>query len=446
MCGQARWEPAMGISASARSASAGARRIDRRDRVERDDSRHRASASERESREAHRRPEVMTCRPCLASGASLACSRARTPRSRSCGRRSVGTGKAAHVGRPAGYPAALVGQPAGRYGAVRGLSRCSQRGWRWQRAHSGGCGVRQNSNRNCPQSSVICVLHRVICPKNCLQLSAIVLHNPQRFVETVAMRTGKLNARKVATAKPGKYGDGGGLWLYVGPNSKSWVYRYMIRGRAREIGLGSFDNLTLEKAREKARTLREGVHQKPEDGGPVDPLHERQAAEIRQGIKELTFRQCADDYLAAHRHTWKSAKHRQQWENTLATQVHPIIGDLPIKTINRDMVVRVLQPIWHERQETARRVRMRLQTVIDYAIARKVFDGENPATLGPIKLLLGKQTDAVQHQKALRYEQIHGFVSELRQHDGIGSEPLEWLILTATRTSETLLADWSEID
>ena len=110
------------------------------------------------------------------------------------------------------------------------------------------------------------------------------------------------------------------------------------------------------------------------------------------------------------------------------------------------MVVRVLQPIWHERQETARRVRMRLQTVIDYAIARKVFDGENPATLGPIKLLLGKQTDAVQHQKALRYEQIHGFVSELRQHDGIGSEPLEWLILTATRTSETLLADWSEID
>ena len=260
------------------------------------------------------------------------------------------------------------------------------------------------------------------------------------------MRTGKLNARKVATAKPGKYGDGGGLWLYVGPNSKSWVYRYMIRGRAREIGLGSFDNLTLEKAREKARTLREGVHQKPEDGGPVDPLHERQAAEIRQGIKELTFRQCADDYLAAHRHTWKSAKHRQQWENTLATQVHPIIGDLPIKTINRDMVVRVLQPIWHERQETARRVRMRLQTVIDYAIARKVFDGENPATLGPIKLLLGKQTDAVQHQKALRYEQIHGFVSELRQHDGIGSEPLEWLILMATRTSETLLADWSEID
>src|SRR5262252_1006274 len=258
------------------------------------------------------------------------------------------------------------------------------------------------------------------------------------------MRTGKLNARKVATVKPGKYGDGGGLWLYVGPNSRSWVYRYMIVGKAREMGLGSFGNLTLEEARELARQHRRGVHQKPESG-PVDPLHERQAAEIR-GIRELTFRQAADDYLAANRDSWKSAKHRQQWENTLATHVHPIIGDLPIKTINRDMVVRVLQPIWHDKPETSRRIRMRIETIVDYAIARKVFHGDNPATLGPIKLLLGKQTDAVQHQEALPYERIHEFVRQLREHDGIGSEPLEWLILTATRTSETLLADWTEID
>src|SRR5262250_1176358 len=97
------------------------------------------------------------------------------------------------------------------------------------------------------------------------------------------MRTGKLNARKVATVKPGKYGDGGGLWLYVGPNSRSWVYRYMIVGKAREMGLGSFGNVTLEEARELARQHRRRVHQKPESGGPVDPLHERQAAEIRAG-------------------------------------------------------------------------------------------------------------------------------------------------------------------
>jgi hypothetical protein len=174
----------------------------------------------------------------------------------------------------------------------------------------------------------------------------------------------------------------------------------MIVGKAREMGLGSFGNVTLEEARELARQHRRGVHQKPESGGPVDPLHERQAAEIRRGIRELTFRQAADDYLAANRDSWKSVKHSQQWENTLATHVHPIIGNLPIKTINRDMVVRVLQPIWHDKPETSRRIRMRIETIVDYAIARKVFNGDNPATLGPIKLLLGKQTDAVQHQEA----------------------------------------------
>ena len=228
------------------------------------------------------------------------------------------------------------------------------------------------------------------------------------------MRTGKLNARKVATVKPGKYGDGGGLWLYVGPNSRSWVYRYMIVGKAREMGLGSSGNLTLEEARELARQHRRGVHQKPESGRQQGSVEKRKAPSAM------------GKYTGDH--------------------VHPIIGNLPIKTINRDMVVRVLQPIWHDKPETSRRIRMRIETIVDYAIARKVFNGENSATLGPIKLLLGKQTDAVQHQKALRYEQIHGFVSELRQHDGIGSEPLEWLILTGTRTSETLLADWSEID
>ena len=137
------------------------------------------------------------------------------------------------------------------------------------------------------------------------------------------MRADKLNARKVATAKPGKYGDGGGLWLYVGPNSKSWVFRYMIRGQAHEMGLGSFDDVSLEQARELARQYRAQVHRKAEHGGPINPLHERHVAEIRQTIHELTFRQAADDYLTANRDSWKSAKHRQQWENTLATHVHP---------------------------------------------------------------------------------------------------------------------------
>jgi len=144
--------------------------------------------------------------------------------------------------------------------------------------------------------------------------------------------------------------------------------------------------------------------------------------------------------------SWKNAKHRQQCENTLETYVHPTLGHLPVKTINRDLVVRVLQPIWHDKPETSRRIRMRIETIVDYAIARKVFNGDNSATSCSNKAI-ARQTDGCgAHQEALPYERIHEFVRQLREHDGIGSEPLEWLILTATRTSETLLADWTEID
>jgi hypothetical protein len=197
------------------------------------------------------------------------------------------------------------------------------------------------------------------------------------------------------------------------------------------MGLGSFDDVSLEEAREKARMLRKGIHRKPEDGGAIDPLDERQAAEIKQRIRELTFRQTADDHLAAHRDSWRSAKHRQQWENTLETYVHPAIGDLPVKTITGDMVGRVLQPIWHTARDLAR-VRMRIEAVVNYAIARRIYHMKNPATRGPLVLLLGKQTDAVRHQKALPYEQIHEFVRRLRGHDGIAAEALEWMILTTT--------------
>src|SRR5215831_15973258 len=127
------------------------------------------------------------------------------------------------------------------------------------------------------------------------------------------MPVGKLNAQQVKNAKPGKKGlgklcDGGGLWLYTGPNSKSWVFRYMMNGRAKEMGLGSFDTLGLAQAREKARQCRLLVHRKPEDGGPLDPLHERQSAEISQKIdrvKAVTFEYCAEQYLKANRESWK---------------------------------------------------------------------------------------------------------------------------------------------
>jgi integrase len=267
------------------------------------------------------------------------------------------------------------------------------------------------------------------------------------------MPIGKLTAAKVKTAKPGKLCDGGGLWLYIGSNSKSWVFRYMINGRSREMGLGSTDTLTLAAAREAARLSRVRVHRKPEDGGPIDPLDERQAAEIAQAqarrvekAKAMSFKDCADGYLRANVDSWKNSKHRQQWFNTLNQYVHPIIGDLPVQRVDESGIVKVLMPIWYEKAETARRVRMRIETIIEWAIASKFYVGDNPAKRERLKHLLGAQTDVVKHHEAMHYAKIGDFMTELRRFDSIGALPLEFCVLTATRTGEILGADWSEID
>jgi hypothetical protein len=185
-----------------------------------------------------------------------------------------------------------------------------------------------------------------------------------------------LSEKKVKEAKPGKLCDGGGLWLFTGKNSKSWVYRYMINGRSCEMGIGSYDVLNLDEARRAARLLRQRVHRKDEDGGPVDVLAVRRAEyEYRletaavETKKAMTLRGAAAGYLKANAASWKNSKQRQQWFNTLETYVYPLIGDMPVKRIDVDDVVRVLQPIWHEKHETARRVRMRIERVIRWAIA-----------------------------------------------------------------------------
>lgn len=216
------------------------------------------------------------------------------------------------------------------------------------------------------------------------------------------MLTGKLNARKVATARPGRYNDGGNLYLFVkSREARSWVFRYMIDGKPRWLGIGSIDTVSLDEARDKSRLLRAKVHRKPEDGGPVDVVAERRAAKEAQAqerrvekAKAMTFEDCANGYLRANSNSWKNAKHRQQWVNTLKTYVFPVIGDLPIQRVDQSGIVKALTPIWHEKAETARRVRMRIETM----------------------------------------------------HEGIGSLPLEWTILTACRTGEARGATWEEID
>jgi integrase len=261
----------------------------------------------------------------------------------------------------------------------------------------------------------------------------------------------KLSARRIDAAKPGEKPlcDGGGLWLWT-QGGKSWVFRYKLRGRKGQyLGLGSFADVSAAEARAKARQLRALVHRNPEDGGPVDVLEVRREAATKQRTavaKVMTFRGEAELYLADNEADWKNAKHRQQWKNTLATYVYPELGDWPIRDINKAMVVKVLSPIWKTKCETARRVRMRIEAIIDRAIAHDHYKGDNPAKREIMKQLLGKQQDVVKHMEALHYKRIGEFMLRLRQHQGSGALPLEFAILTTARAGDVQGALWEEID
>jgi integrase len=266
------------------------------------------------------------------------------------------------------------------------------------------------------------------------------------------MPIGKLTVAKVKTRAPGRYGDGGGLWLCVGPNSKSWVFRYMIGGKAREMGLGSFDDVGLAEAREAARLCRARVHQKPENGGPVDPLAERQAAEITAKVasaKVMTFRECAKAYVKAHRDGWKSAVHAHQWVQSLEAYAYPLLGNLPVGSIDTALVVKTLEPNWLEKTETMSRVRGRVESVLGWATVRGFRQGDNPARWkGHLDNLLPAKTKvkAVEHFAALDYRQIGAFMEDLRRQNSIPAAALEFLILTAMRSKPIIGARWEEID
>jgi integrase len=248
----------------------------------------------------------------------------------------------------------------------------------------------------------------------------------------------------------GMHGDGLGLYLQIkGDGGASWVFRYRRDGRrtARDMGLGPSHTVSLAEAREKARVCR----QMRLEG--LDPIDERNAereqkrvAKTIEAARSMSFRQCAENYLQANEGSWKNAKHRQQWRNTLSTYVYPVIGDLPVQRVDEAGIVKVLMPIWHEKAETARRVRMRIETVIEWAIASKFFIGDNPAKRERLKHLLGAQGDVVEHHKAVPYTEIGDFVAKLRKLGGIGALPFEFCILTGTRSGEVRGADWSEID
>ena len=273
----------------------------------------------------------------------------------------------------------------------------------------------------------------------------------------------KLSAAKVARwSTPGWLIDGGNLYLQVTARAgapsdsrsatalvtKSWCFRYRDRttGKRRELGLGPYPDITLEAARIKAADLRLLLL----DG--KDPFTERatrRAAAKLEVAKALTFDEAAARCIADKRAGWKNEKHADQWTNTLATYVSPLIGHLPVADIDLALIRKVLDPIWTTKNETASRVRQRMESVLDWARVSGYRQGENPARWrGHLDHLLPKpsKVQKSEHHPALAYPEMAKFMAELRAQSGTGSLALEFAILTAARTTEVIAARWEEVD
>ena len=272
------------------------------------------------------------------------------------------------------------------------------------------------------------------------------------------MATGKLTTLKVKSlTATGRYGDGGGLWLQVRaaaeadgdkparPVRRSWLFRYMVAGQARQMGLGSLDIVSLAEARAAAIECRKQLL------GNVDPIAAKEAAQAasRSAVKMATFKEVAERYLAANESNWRNEKHRWQWRQTLAKHAFPTIGDRPIDTITTGDVMTILEPVWQALPETAARLRGRIESVLDYAKAREWRTGENPARWrGHIANMLPKRNKArtVQHHAALPWAQMGPFWATLGGETGTAALALRFTILTAARTGEVIGARWSELD
>jgi integrase len=279
--------------------------------------------------------------------------------------------------------------------------------------------------------------------------------------------TGKLKALNVAREKrPGTYGDGGGLYLQVGKGgAKSWIFRFWIaeqhpatgepmrdptthklNGRIREMGLGSYITVSLQEARDRALECR-----KLREKG-IDPIEAREAAQRQTVVdraRSLKFSDAATTFMTAHRAAWTNEKHAAQWQATLEKYVYPIIGRLSLQSIDTTLVLKVLEPIWSIKPETASRLRGRIESVLDWATVRGYRTGDNPARWrGHLDKLLPARSKVrkVKHHAALAYVEMSAFMEALRAQEGIAARALEFTILTAARTGETIGAIWKEIN
>jgi integrase len=262
----------------------------------------------------------------------------------------------------------------------------------------------------------------------------------------------RLSAVAVAKAsEPRLYADGAGLYLRVGRGgAKSWAFRFMRGGVAREMGLGGITKVSLAEARKKAIDLRLQL------SNGIDPLAHRQNEEAKRQATEkfaaarsMAFDKCADAYIRAHEGSWRNEKHRKQWSNTLATYVSPVFGSLPVQDIDVALVMKVLEPVWSLKPETANRVRGRIEAILDWAKVRGFRAGENPARWrGHLDHLLPARSKVrqVKHHAALPCDDLGGFMKDLRGCESVAAAALEFLILTVARTGEVIGARWPEID
>jgi integrase len=260
---------------------------------------------------------------------------------------------------------------------------------------------------------------------------------------------GKLTAKLVENLSvEGKYEDGEGLRLVVkGNGRKSWVLRFQIQGKRREMGLGGFPSVGLKEARINASALRAQVLE------GIDPLDVIQKAKQERSSEQQkitpSFKMLCSDYIEAHRPSWKSTRHAAQWEATLATYAEPVIGDLSAADVTTAHILTILRPMWRDKTETAVRLRNRIELVLDSAKAQGLRDGENPARWrGHLDKLLPSPNKVRkrEHMPALPWADMPAFWQTLKTHRERSYVALKFVILTATRTSEVLNATWDEFD
>jgi integrase len=245
--------------------------------------------------------------------------------------------------------------------------------------------------------------------------------------------------RAIKSGEKPKIGDGAGLWLQIPkPGIGSWIFRFTRDGRSREMGLGSYPSISLQKARELAGKAKEAVSL----GG--DPIDTRRSL-ARPVALTTTFAAAADQYITAKQSGWSNAKHREQWKTTLEQYANPTLGSMALAEITRDDVLAVVEPIWHEKYSTASRVRGRIEKILDWGAAKGLRTGDNPARWETLQHSLSERSEAVQHHPSLPYKEVPAFIAALPPST-TSAGALKFLILTAMRSGAVLGARWEEFN